>query len=191
MSKGATLEKYTGLVRSASGDPLGMLGKYINCKASVQNRHIVFNPLVTNNLGYVIFGMDVLNKHGSLLIDILKNKIRNQRGTKMVTAAKEEDKVEDFEELFRTEIGEMNLCTAGTHSIDTGDHRPVYTRNSRMALAYEPAMEAEIEKLLRLGIIRKSKSPWCSRVSPADKKDKTVRLCVYYRRINAITRKDT
>ncbi|KAF9762731.1 Retrovirus-related Pol polyprotein from transposon [Nosema granulosis] len=191
MSQGATLEKYTGLVRSASGEPLGILGKCIKCKASVQNKQIVFNPLVMENLGYVILGMDVLSKHGALLIDILEKKTLNQHERKTVTLVKEEDIVKEFEDLFKTEIGEMNLCTAGTHSIDTGDHRPVYTRNSRIALAYEPAMEAEIEKLLRLGIIRESKSPWCSRVSPADKKDGTVRLCVDYRRINALTRKDT
>ncbi|KAF9763573.1 Paraneoplastic antigen-like protein 5 [Nosema granulosis] len=156
---GDKLEKYTGLVRSASGEPMKILGKNINCKISIRGNEIVCNPLVMENIGYVILGMDVLREQGALLIDTLKASASIKEGTKSIKSLNECDVVSEYADLFRTEIGDMNLCTAGTHDIDTGDHKPVYSRNSRIALAYESAMDEEIKKLLKLGIIRESKSP--------------------------------
>ncbi|KAF9761713.1 hypothetical protein NGRA_2436 [Nosema granulosis] len=64
------------------------IGKYIKHKVSVHNRHIVFNPLVTEDLGHVILGMDGLGRHGPLLIYIFKDKILDQCGIKTVKAVK-------------------------------------------------------------------------------------------------------
>jgi hypothetical protein len=51
-------------------------------------------------------------------------------------------------------------------------------------------VEDEIEKMLAAKIIRPSQSPWAAPITLQSKKDGSVRFCVDYRRINAITMKD-
>ena len=41
--------------------------------------------------------------------------------------------------------------------------------------------------MLEAGVIKLSKSPWSSPLVPVRKKDGTIRLCVDYRRLNAVT----
>ena len=48
-----------------------------------------------------------------------------------------------------------------------------------------------IHDLLDTGVISKSKSPYASSVVLVNKKDKTPRVCVYFRKLNARTVKDS
>ena len=51
-------------------------------------------------------------------------------------------------------------------------------------------LRAEIESLLQAGIIRPSMSPWSFPVVPVRKPDGSVRLCIDYRKVNAVTTPD-
>lgn len=48
-----------------------------------------------------------------------------------------------------------------------------------------------MEKLLENGQIRKSRSPWASRVVLALKQGEQLRFCIDYRRLNAVTVRDS
>ena len=52
-------------------------------------------------------------------------------------------------------------------------------------------MEAELKKMLDLGVIRPSSSPWSSPVVLAPKKDGSIRWAVDYTKLNAITKNDS
>ncbi|XP_068684916.1 uncharacterized protein [Montipora foliosa] len=54
----------------------------------------------------------------------------------------------------------------------------------------EEEVNKEIEKMLQLGIIRPSMSPWASPVVIVPKPDGTIRFCVDYRKVNKVTKMD-
>ncbi|MGL5691745.1 MAG: reverse transcriptase family protein, partial [Bacteroidales bacterium] len=62
--------------------------------------------------------------------------------------------------------------------------------NQRIPVHWETQIKEEIEKNLKLGIIRPSSSPWSSRLVPISKPDGSLRLCIDYRALNNLTIKD-
>jgi predicted aspartyl protease len=76
------------------------------------------------------------------------------------------------------------------HEIITEDHPPIRNRPYRMSPEESVHLRAELDKYLRLGIIRPSKSPWASPIILVKKKNDDYRLVINYKKLNAITKKD-
>jgi len=62
-------------------------------------------------------------------------------------------------------------------------------RSYPMSPAKQKVVEDEIDKMLELGVIEESKSPWCSRTTVMSKPGKG-RFCLDARKLNALTIKD-
>jgi hypothetical protein len=77
------------------------------------------------------------------------------------------------------------------HSIDTGDHDPIAVPPYRMTPPRKEILRNEIERLLNENVIEKCESPWAAPVVMASKKDGSIRLCVDFRRLNAVTVADS
>jgi transposase InsO family protein len=86
-----------------------------------------------------------------------------------------------------TDLGRTSLVE---HCIDTGNARPIKQAPRRIPMAFKGEDEAAIQKLLDQGSIRPSTSPWASPIVLVRKKDGSVRPCVDYRRLNAVTKID-
>ena len=76
------------------------------------------------------------------------------------------------------------------HSINTGDAEPLAQTFYKTNPMKKEFIKKEIEEMLKKKIIRPSFSPWASPVVIVGKKDGTQRLCVDYRKLNAITKSD-
>ena len=78
-----------------------------------------------------------------------------------------------------------------THDIKTESQTPIKQNVRRPPFHLRSEAEAEVKKMLEQGIIEASDSPWASPVVLVRKKDGTIRYCIDYRKLNAITVKDS
>ena len=76
------------------------------------------------------------------------------------------------------------------HRIDVGDAKPIKQQPYRLPLAKKYLIDQEVEQLLIKEIIRPSTSPWSSPIVLVSKPDGSVRVCVDYRKVNSVTKKD-
>lgn len=75
-------------------------------------------------------------------------------------------------------------------SIHTGDAVPLKQAPYRHSPANEAAIQKEVDQLLSHGLIEPSFSPWASPVLLVKKKDGSQRMCIDYRKLNSVSKKD-
>ena len=90
--------------------------------------------------------------------------------------------------MHDADIGDCDMIR---HRIDLIDPTPFKQKHRRIPPAMIDEVRKHIEELLSSGVIRKSKSPWCSNVVLVRKKNGKLRLCVDYRMLNKKTVKDS
>ncbi|GFX74338.1 retrovirus-related Pol polyprotein from transposon 297 [Trichonephila clavipes] len=73
------------------------------------------------------------------------------------------------------------------HFINTGDHPPVSTAPYRLSPNRKKHLRKEIDNLLAHNIIEECEPPYAAPVVLVPKSNATVRLCIDYRKLNAIT----
>ena len=90
-----------------------------------------------------------------------------------------------------SDVGRTHLAT---HKIDVGTNPPFKERCRPVPHAWREFLEQELDKLLSIGAIAEAdpgECPYASRCVVVEKKDGSHRLCVDYRRLKAITVKDS
>ena len=98
--------------------------------------------------------------------------------------------VKEFQSVFqKLPSGLPPLRTIG-HTIDTGDSMPVSKPAYRLSPKEKEEVKSQVTELLERGLIRPSNSPYGSPVLFVQKKDGSLRMCVDYRALNRVTRKD-
>ena len=77
------------------------------------------------------------------------------------------------------------------HTIDIEGAMPISQPPRKIPLAKKDEAEGAVQEMRRQGVIEQSTSPWSSPVVLVRKKDGTNRFCVDYRKLNAVTKKDS
>ena len=93
----------------------------------------------------------------------------------------------EFPEVFSDLPGKAKV---GCFKIETGDAEPRRSHPYRVPDRLKEGVRSEVNKLVELGIVVPSTSPWASPVVPVPKTDGTVRVCVDYRKLNEVTTSD-
>lgn len=93
----------------------------------------------------------------------------------------------DNADLFTDQPGCTDLAS---HAIETGDALPLKCNPRPVSLAKRQVIDGLLDEMLSADIIRRSYSAWASPIVLVPKKDGSHRLCVDYRRLNGVTRKD-
>lgn len=95
--------------------------------------------------------------------------------------------IEAYESLGARGLGRTDLVT---HIIDTGNALPIKQRYYPLSPAMQSHMNKELDKMLALGVIRESTSPWASPILLVPKSSGEYRLCFDGRKLNSVTKKD-
>ena len=110
---------------------------------------------------------------------------KNRSSTRMITL---QSLLNDFKSVFASSKNDIGRINGTDHYIRLLDNsRPIYRRHYRHSIAELNEIRKQVSALLDKGLIRKSKSPWAFPVTLANKSDGTLRLCIDYRPLNAIT----
>ena len=81
-------------------------------------------------------------------------------------------------------------CPLLCHDVNVKDASPVRQPPYRLNQEKRDFLQQEIQRLRDQGLIEPSLSPWASPVVMVPKPDGTLRLCIDYRRVNAVTEPD-
>ena len=98
-----------------------------------------------------------------------------------------EDTLEQYKDVLSPDPGITNVLKL---AINTGDSQPVRSHPYRIPPRWKDEVRGELDKLLDLGIIQPSDSPWASSIVTVGKKDGGVRICIDFRAVNSITQPD-
>lgn len=93
-----------------------------------------------------------------------------------------------YADVFQRPPGARIPSELDPYEIDTGIERPVCQRGASCPIHLRPLIQAEIECLLKTGIIRRSNSQWQSRWLLVPRPDGRYRCCLVARALNKKTR---
>lgn len=82
-------------------------------------------------------------------------------------------------------------CTDGTEHVIQVNGPPIKQRYYPLSPVMQEHVNRELDEMIRLGVVEKSKSPWSSPILLVKKKDGGYRFCVDYRKLNAVTERDS
>ena len=96
-----------------------------------------------------------------------------------------------YKDIFAEETNQLGRTNMVKHRIEVEENiEPIKQKYYKTGLKEDEFIQEEIERLLKEGIIQKSKSAWTSPVVLVKKKDGKIRFCVDYRKLNNVTKKD-
>lgn len=99
------------------------------------------------------------------------------------------DIVNKFRSISFEECG-LGLTHLVQHRIETTGN-PIKQRYYPLSPARQKQLEAELDEMLKLGVVRPSRSPWSNPVIIVSKKDGSGRLCLDSRKLNNSTLRDS
>ena len=96
--------------------------------------------------------------------------------------------LEEFKALFSQQIGKTNVAE---HTIDTGDAVPIKIPPRQIPFHLADKVHAQLDDMVKEGIIRPSTSPWCTPAVYVPKSSGEIRICVDFVQLNKVTKKDS
>ena len=97
----------------------------------------------------------------------------------------------EFADVFARSADDLGRKSIVKHEIRTSESKPIRQNPRRLPSSQRAVAEADIQNMLKRGVIEPTSSPWASPIVLIRKKDGTTRFCVDYRKLNSATVKDS
>ena len=97
--------------------------------------------------------------------------------------------IRSFSDIFSINNLDIGCCKVVQHEINTETEQPIHQQIRRVPLGLEDKVDNLVTDLLSKGIIKPSESPWNAPIVVVTKKSGDIRLCIDYRKLNAITKR--
>lgn len=116
--------------------------------------------------------------------------LRDDEGSSL--NSKQKDALNNFIQRRSDQFAPTGPATDfATHRIKVSDNQePTASPLYRMSPTKKEALKKELERLLEEDVIEECESPWAANVVLVTKKDGGTRLCIDYRKLNAVTEAD-
>src|ERR1044072_352353 len=99
--------------------------------------------------------------------------------------------IKKYEEIFEYDGEKLGRVNTVEHKIEIKESQePIAQKRYKETDEKGKFIKKEVEQLLKMGKIRKSRSPWASPVTLAGKKSGNYRFCIDYRKLNSVTKSD-
>eukprot|EP00731_Ephydatia_muelleri_P025917 Em0018g17a len=95
-----------------------------------------------------------------------------------------------YHDIFSISQEELGHTGRVQHEIHTGNSSPIRQHARRIPSGQREEARKLVQEMLKRDIIQPSSSPWSSPIVLVHKKDGSLRFCVDYRKVNAVTKKD-
>ena len=118
------------------------------------------------------------------ICQLVKTEANSKNGLRILAT------VSAFRDVFALHDSELGRTHLVEHDVDTGKSGPIKLAPYRLAPGKMSIVKSEIEDMLTRGIIRPSNSPYSAPIVLVTKKDGSNRMCVDFRKLNDVTRKD-
>ena len=86
--------------------------------------------------------------------------------------------------------GQLKATHLATHYIDVQVHSPIKQRYRVVSPKVQEAMYQEVDRILAEGVVKESFSDWSTSIVMAKKANGGYHLCLDFRKLNAISKKD-
>ncbi len=96
-----------------------------------------------------------------------------------------------WKHIFSKDSSDLGKTDVLRHRIDLTDETPIKEKARRVPPNMIDELRQHINQLLDIGVIEESSSPYSSPIVIVRKKTGEIRLCVDFRRINAVTKPDS
>ena len=101
--------------------------------------------------------------------------------------------LQEYHDIFSLEKHDMGHTKATKHKIVLKDldTPPFKEQFCRIPPPQLDEVREHLKLMLDAGVVRPSNSPWCNAVVLVRKKDRSLRFCIDFQRLNALTVKDS
>jgi hypothetical protein len=92
-----------------------------------------------------------------------------------------------FDDIFSKNSHDLGVCKVTAPTIVTTSETPPKQRPFRAPFKLREEIRSHIDKLIKMGVMRVSDTPWVSNLVLVAKKDGSLRPCIDFRKLNSLT----